>query len=284
MRFPPLIPMAAVLFGIAVAIVGVGLANAVADPVVRRTGIALPDWPAGAAPVTIALVSDLHVGNMTMRAGRLERMVAQVNALRPDLVLMAGDFIGGHHRVDAALGEPILARGLARLRAPLGVVAVLGNHDHWTDAVRVRRALRRAGVTVLENGAAVRGPVVIGGLDDRVTGHDRLRRTIAAMRAMPGGRVLLAHSPDTPPDLPDDITMLMAGHTHCGQVVLPVYGAVVSVSDHGDRYRCGIVPEKGRRTIVTAGLGTSGPPLRYGAPPDIWLIRLGPASVSRSRF
>ena len=283
MRIPSLAAVAAALFGIAVAIVGIGLANAVADPVVRRTAMTLPGWPTGAPPVTVALISDLHVGNATMRAGRLDRVMAQVTALRPDLILLAGDFIGGHRPDDAAIAEPILLQGLKQLHAPLGVVAVLGNHDHWTDAARVRAALRGAGVRVIENDAVRLGPVVIGGLGDAVTRHDRLGQTIAAMRAKGGGRVMLAHSPDTAPDLPDDVPVLLAGHTHCGQVVLPLYGAIVSVSRYGDRYRCGVVAEGARRTIVTAGLGTSGPPLRYGAPPDLWLIQMGPAPVSRPR-
>ena len=85
---------------------------------------------------------------------------------------------------------------------------------------------------------------------------------------------MLAHSPDVAPDLPVDVSLLLAGHTHCGQIVLPFYGALGHVSKFGDRFGCGVVHEGSRTTIVSAGLGTSVMPLRLGAPADLWLVRL----------
>ncbi|WP_233150943.1 metallophosphoesterase [Sphingomonas mollis] len=243
-----------------------------ADPVVRRASVALPRWPADAPPVTVALLSDLHVGNAAMDAERLARIVTQVNRLKPDLVVIAGDFIAGHTPADAS-AAPQLAP-LRRLTPRLGTIAVLGNHDYWTDPSRVRATLRAAGVTVLANEAVQRGPLAIGGLDDQPTHHDRLPATLAAMRRLGGASVMVAHSPDIAPGLPDDAPLLMAGHTHCGQIVLPLYGALGHVSRFGDRYRCGVVREGDRTTIVGAGLGTSVLPLRLGAPADLWLVRL----------
>ncbi|MBO9621801.1 MAG: hypothetical protein J7500_03725 [Sphingomonas sp.] len=78
------------------------------------------------------------------------------------------------------------------------------------------------------------------------------------------------------PELPARFGLVLAGHTHCGQIVLPLVGALASASRFGERYRCGIVREPGRITIVTSGLGASVLPLRYGAPPDWWMLTLGP--------
>lgn len=245
-------------------------ASARADPVVRRARVAMPDWPSGARPVTLLLWSDLHIGNRATDAARLTRIADQVNALRPDLVVLAGDFVAGHERADAA-EAPGLTAPLARLRPPLGTVAVLGNHDHWTNAAAVRRALQRAGVRVLANDAIRAGPLAIGSLDDGVTRHDRLPATLAAMARVGGAPVLLTHTPEVP-GFPRGL--VVAGHTHCGQIVLPFVGPPAEVTH--ERYRCGIVREGARATIVTAGTGTSVLPLRLGAPPDLWLLTLGP--------
>lgn len=253
-----------------------GFSNACADPAVRRASFALPNWPAGAPPVQVALLSDIHVGTLAMDADRLTRIVGQVNALKPDIVLIAGDFIFGHDPAGAAkLGEAMVLP-LSKLRAPFGVVAVPGNHDHWTGIATVREQLRRAGVTVIENQAIQRGPLAIGGVDDDFSRHADLSATLAAVRRLPGARVLLTHSPDIAPSLPGDMPLLLAGHTHCGQAVLPLIGPVSDVTRYGARYRCGLRVERGRAVVVTAGLGTSGPPVRVGAPPDLWLLTLGP--------
>lgn len=249
-------------------------AQASADPVTRRASIAMPDWPADSPPIRVLIWSDVHLGNRATGAGRLARLVDQANALRPDLVVLAGDYIAGHEREDARVAPGLSAFG--RLRAPLGVVAVLGNHEYWTDPVAVRRALEQAGVVVLANQSIRRGPVAVGGLDDLVNRRDDLPVTLAAIRRSGGAKLLVSHSPDIAPKLPRDVSLLVAGHTHCGQIVLPFYGPPVDVSRFGARYRCGIVREGGRTTVVAAGTGTSVVPLRFGAPPDWWLLTLGP--------
>jgi len=238
--------------------------------------VALPGWPKGALPVRAVLISDLHVAGPDMPPSRLTRIVGQVNALAPDLVLIAGDFISDKRMSTRHYNQREAAAPLAGLSAPLGVFAVLGNHDHWRDPAGARAALAAAHVRLLDNDAAPAGPLVIGGLDDAFTRHDDLDATVAAMRALPGARILLSHSPDPFPRLPGDVALMLAGHTHCGQIRLPFVGAVSTMSRYGQRYACGLVRENRRTLIVTAGLGTSGLPLRLGAAPDLWLIWLGP--------
>src|ERR1700748_166098 len=101
-----------------------------ADPIVRRATIRLSDWPAGQKPVTVLLLSDIHIGSAAMDAARLTRIVAQANALQPDLVMMAGDFVFGHDSVAGARYAAELVKPLSALRAPLGVIAIPGNHDY----------------------------------------------------------------------------------------------------------------------------------------------------------
>ncbi|MBY8829553.1 metallophosphoesterase [Hephaestia mangrovi] len=265
---------------LAAILAAIGYHNARAAPAVRRASIVLPGWPRGAAPVTVALLADIHMQSASMEPRRLRRIVKQIDALHPDLIVLAGDFIEGERKREAADALPLLAGPLGGLRAPLGVIAVLGNHDHWTDAPAVVAMLRARGITVLDNQAVRRGPLAIGGVDDLNTHHARSGKVVAAMRRLPGARLLISHTPDVVHHLPDDVHLVLAGHTHCGQIVLPVIGALASVAD--PRYRCGLVRDPGRAVIVTAGLGTTLLPLRFGAPPDVWLVRVsGPASSAR---
>ncbi|WP_375271007.1 metallophosphoesterase [Sphingomonas sp.] len=273
----------AIMAAFAAALFAFAMWNARADPVVRRASVGLSDWPAGAAPLRVAVMSDIHIGSLAMDEARLSRIVAQVNALRPDLVLIAGDFIDGYGRPDALEMEDALTRALLPLRARLGVVAVPGNHDHGTSLAVVRAALMRARITVLANQAIRRGPLAIGGVDDDYSGADDLPATMAALQRLGGAALLLTHSPDLATKLSAGAPFMIAGHTHCGQVRLPLIGPpFLPVRTHR-RYLCGMVQDHGHRVLVTAGLGTSDLPIRWQAPPDLWLLTLGPLAGPASR-
>jgi uncharacterized protein len=253
--------------------------EAVSDPLVRHARIGLPGLD---RPLKVALLSDMHIGSATMGAERLARIVAQVNALKPDLVVIAGDFIFDVPGSAAKLGAPMVGP-LSDLDAPLGVLAVPGNHDHATGLETVRAQLARAGVTLLANDAVPVGPIALGGVDDDASGHADVAATLRAARAIGLPILLFTHSPDIAPDLPADVPLLLAGHTHCGQVVL--FGQVIApeVSRFGRRYTCGLVREGARTVVVTAGLGTSEAPFRIGASPDLWLLTLVPVAIAPSR-
>jgi predicted MPP superfamily phosphohydrolase len=275
MRRRLLLLLAAVILS-GVAAFAVGVWNARADPVVRRETIELGDWPAGAAPISVAVMSDIHLGSLAMDTARLTRIVAQVNALHPDLVLIAGDFINGYGADEALRVARPLTAALARLRAPMGVVAVPGNHDHGTSIAAVRTALTRAGATVLANRALRRGPLAIGGVDDDYSHADDVPVTMAELRRAGGAAIILTHSPDLATKLPANAPFMIAGHTHCGQVRLPVIGPPVLPLRTHRRFLCGLVRDHGHQVLVTAGLGTSDVPVRWRAPPDVWLLTLGP--------
>jgi predicted MPP superfamily phosphohydrolase len=250
---------------------------AMQEPVVRRASMGMPDWPAGMKPIRIAFLSDIHVAGPDMPPSRLRRIVGQVNALGPDVILFGGDFVSDKRPATRQYGAFEALAPLAQLQARSGKIAVLGNHDHWRNAGAITRALEATGVRVLTNQAVSAGPLRIGGVDDDFTGRARLGQTVAAMDASPGANLLLSHSPDVAPNAPAHITLILAGHTHCGQIRLPVIGAVSYMSAYGERYACGLVVEGPRRVITSAGLGTSVLPFRLGAPPEVWLLTLGPA-------
>jgi predicted MPP superfamily phosphohydrolase len=250
--------------------------TAVQDPVVRRIRVPVADWPRGVPPARLLLMSDLHVGGPDMPPARLARIVARINALRPDIVLVAGDFITDKSLATRHYSHGEAVAPLAALRPRLATVAVMGNHDHWRDSAAAHRALAAAGIAVLDNRAMQIGPLAVGGLDDDFTGRADVPAMVAALGRLKGPRIVLSHSPDPFPDLPADVKLMAAGHTHCGQIAPPLIGPLSTMSDYGRRYACGVVREGGRTLVVTAGLGTSGLPLRLGAVPDLWLIEMGP--------
>lgn len=245
-----------------------------ADPVVRRLTVSLPGWPTQTPAMRVILLSDLHVAGPETPPERLARVVTKVNALKPDLVLIAGDFVTEKRTAAQLYGADEAIAPLAKLRARFGTIAVMGNHDHWLDTNAVHAALARAHIRVLDNQAVWVGPLAIGGVDDDFTGRANLRRVAVALQAKGGVPILLSHSPDIFPDVPSSIGLTLAGHTHCGQIVLPFYGAVSTVSRYGARYRCGVIRQGNKRLVVSAGIGTSILPLRLNAPADLWLIDL----------
>ena len=245
--------------------------------VVNRQELRLANWPAELSGVRVAFISDLHVGSPHWRLSRLNELVQKVNAERPDLILLGGDYLindvwFGEH-VEA---EPI-ALSLAQLRAPLGVFAVLGNHDWWNDGPKVRAAFEAHGVTVLDD--EVRR-IRFKGKDFCLLGvrdeTERLRSADKELElALPGMPLLvLMHEPDLFADLDERATLTLAGHTHGGQVDLPLLGRRVVPSRFGSRYAAGHIVEGGRHLFVTTGVGTSIIPVRFRVPPEIALLTL----------
>lgn len=237
-------------------------------PRVVRYVVTPPEWPAGAAPLRIVQLSDMHAATPFMTSDRLAKIVEQTNRLKPDIVVLTGDFVA-----DMTLGARPLDSAKAigpfrNLKARYGVAAVLGNHDHWFDESGSQAELRRSGIHLLTNAHERIGPVVLSGVDDDFTGHDDVRVALDGLAAgVPV--ILLSHSPDVFPDVPKWVPLTLAGHTHGGQIVLPVLGPLATESRFGRRYVHGLVHENGHDLIVSAGLGTTFLPLRIGIPPEI---------------
>jgi len=264
---------------ILLAIAGWGYANILADPVVRRASFVLPNWPANTAPLRVALISDVHMQGPDMPPERVARIVARVNAEHPDLILLAGDFVGDRQLSTREYSDAEIAAPLGKLVAPLGTWAVLGNHDQWRDPASMRKALIAAGIGVLDNAAVRVGVLTLVGAGDAGTHSDDIAALTRSAAKFPGPVLLFAHSPDLVPQLPARFTLVLAGHTHCGQIMVPFHGSLASASRFGERYRCGVIREGLRNTVVSAGLGASVVPFRFGAPPDWWLVTIGGTGV-----
>lgn len=248
--------------------------------------LTLDAW-AGVEPMRIAILADIHACRPWMPVERILEIVNRTNALRPDLVLLLGDFTAGMRRfrtgpVRADEWGPVLGG----LQAPLGVLSVLGNHDWWSDVDAIRNALVAANIEVLEN-QAVRlnhkgAPVWIAGLGDQLAiplrgggfrGVDDLDKTTAAL-ADDAPAILMVHEPDIFPEVPERYAVTFAGHTHGGQVYLPVLGRPVVPSRFGERYAYGHIEETGRQMVVSGGLGCSIAPIRFRVPPEITMVTL----------
>jgi uncharacterized protein len=259
-----------------VAVGGLGYRNALAPPVERRLNLSVRDFPRDRPRLRLVLLSDVHVHGPDMPPSRLRQIVERINQERPDIVVAAGDFIGNNW-IGAQYSPAEAVAPLAKLNAPLGVFAVLGNNDHLVGGATMTRPLEAAHVKVLENEALRVGPIILGGVDYRVDRPPQralqaLHSTLARMEPMKGPKVLVAHSPDLFPSVPPGISLVLAGHTHCGQIALPVYGALLTGSRFGRRFECGLYRDGNRVLVVTAGLGTSHVPIRFAAPPDYWVI------------
>lgn len=225
----------------------------------------------------VALLSDLHIGAPYVGLEKLRQVVEQVNAESPDVVMLAGDFVT-RGVLGGKLVEPEpIAQELSKLRAPLGVVAVLGNHDWWYDGPRVIRAFRAAGIRVLEDEAAQvesgGKPLWFVGLSDQWTQEANWRAALQKVRD-DAPVLALTHNPDIFPEMPPRVDLLLAGHSHGGQVRFPLVGAPIVPSRFGQRYLRGWIEEGGKRMFVTTGIGTSMLPVRFGVPPEIVILAL----------
>jgi predicted MPP superfamily phosphohydrolase len=247
--------------------------------VVRRVEIVSEDWRG--APLTIAAIGDTHVGSPHVDAARMGRIVARVNELRPELVVLLGDYAGFHAPAaerSPAENQEILGgvATFAALVARYGAVAVLGNHDVWYDRQAITTALQDAGAAALWNRHIVirrsGGPVVIAGLADEDTGDPDFA---AALDGAPAGAdtIVLSHSPDPFAEMPDGPALMLAGHGHCGQVTIPLIGRPI-LPLRNPLYGCHLIEESGERMYVTAGIGTSILPVRFLNPPEIVLITI----------
>jgi predicted MPP superfamily phosphohydrolase len=246
---------------------------------VRRIEIASEDWRG--PPLTMAVVGDTHVGGPHVDSARVGRVVERVNALRPEIVLLLGDYVNGH-LTDAArtpADNQVILGGIATfaaLNARYGVVSVIGNHDVWYNRQSVTTALQEAGVAALWNRHIVirrsGGDIVIAGLADDTTGDPDFA---AALDGAPLGAdtIVLSHSPDPFEDMPEGAALMLSGHGHCGQVTIPFLGRPI-LPLRNKRYGCGLIRERGQALYVTAGIGTSIAPVRFLNPPEIVLITL----------
>ena len=256
------------------------------DLLVTRYALTPPNWPAG-QKLTIAVIADLHAGGPHMTLSHIAHIVDTTNALHCDVVVLLGDFKAWYKFNFMPVDDPLWAAELGRLRAPLGVWAILGNHDWWHDLHGVRSALADARIPILENDAVLLGPpgqkFWLAGIGDqlahwigqgRFRGADDLPGTLAHVHT-DDPVVLLVHEPDIFTQVPGRVALTLAGHTHGGQIRVPFIWPQFVPSRYGARFAYGHIVEDDRHMIVSGGLGTSIIPARLGVPPEILHVTLG---------
>jgi uncharacterized protein len=245
-----------------------------------------PGWPPDRR-LSIAVIADLHAGGPNMGLAQIRNVIDATLAERADLIVLLGDYFATHRYITEHVPHAAWAAELKRLSAPLGVYAILGNHDWWYDIEGARRALAGVNLPVLENEALLLGApgrrFWLLGLGDtiafrlgrgRYVGVDDLPGTLARVTT-DDPAILLAHEPDIFPRVPERVSLTLAGHTHGGQVRVPFVWPRFVPSRYGARFAYGHIVEGGRHMIVSGGLGTSFVPMRLGVPPEIVRIELG---------
>jgi predicted MPP superfamily phosphohydrolase len=273
------------------------------EPVLRLRTVSYDlsprQWPAD-FQLRIAAIADLHACDPWMSLDRIEAIVERTNALNADLIVMLGDYVAGHRHVTRFIPASEWAAVLAKLKAPLGVHAIMGNHDYWEDRTVQRlgrgptvahRALEAKGIPVYENDAVrltkAGRPFWLAGLGDQLAyfparrfrkvariGADDLAATLAKVTD-DAPVILLAHEPDVALRVPSRVALQLSGHTHGGQIRLLGWSPAVPPK-HGVRLAYGHLRLK-CDVVVSGGLGCSIMPFRVGVPPEIVVVTLGKA-------
>jgi uncharacterized protein len=241
---------------------------------VSRVEVKITNLPGEFSGLTIAQLSDIHHGPYT-GLDYISECVEIVNGMSPDLVALTGDFTFGGKRYI----EPCV-EALKALKARAGVYAVLGNHDYYVGAGDVSRALKRGGCELLIDG---KERIELGGakmwllgVDDLLYGRTDINRL---MRELPGEepRIALSHNPDFIEEFAvkkKHVDLMVAGHTHGGQIRFPLIGAPHISSAYGQRYAVGLNRKGAMQVYTTRGIGTILLPARLNCPPEIVLFTL----------
>ncbi len=263
--------------------------------VVTDEELRIKGWNPALDGLRIAMISDIHGGSNGASAENIRRVVETTNAQDPDVIVLLGDYISQGHTRQPITERPLrmpmreVADNLAGLKAKYGVFAVLGNHDGWYNDQEIAAELTRVGYRVLQNEIAVirqNGTALrLLGLKDHLKlaswdSFDATVRSVVAANPKEGQIVVLEHSPDIlfvlnyHKNLNPDLKLMLAGHTHGGQIWLPVLGAPLVPSSVGQRYTRGHIKEEGIDMFVTSGVGTSILPFRFMVPPEVAVVTI----------
>ncbi len=219
----------------------------------------------------IVFASDFHMAPYSFEQKRLQRIIKQINSEKADIVILGGDFVKGHRKKSSMPIKDIAAE-LHRIKSHYEVYAVMGNHDTYYGKDEVADGLTNIGIKVLQNQNAKvqtqNGNVCIAGVKDYISDMPDIQK---ALNDCTEPMILVSHSPDIFPNV-EKIDLMLAGHTHGGQIVFPLIGALIVPSDYGQRYRYGLIKERDKTLIVSKGLGTSLMPFRLNCKPEIVVI------------
>ena len=225
--------------------------------------------------IRIALITDIHINSLSVPPHRILKIVDAVNKQNPDLVLIPGDFVAGHDKAERRTPEfnRRVALGLSYFQGLSATsFATIGNHDAWWNAASVTAHLQEADVTVLENNAKLISGLCIVGLADFMTSTPKKSAYDSCPPGVPP--LVFTHSPDAWQAFRSDSVLVLAGHTHGGQVNLPIIGRRVNAISLGPEHSYGFSKIAGVDMFVSAGVGTSMLPIRFRAPPEVVILTL----------
>jgi uncharacterized protein len=252
-------------------------------PKLVRRDFALRRWPERMNGFTIALLSDFHYDPIFSKHPLLAA-IPMVNKLRPDLIVLTGDFVSvpltGDETTGALLAEPC-AQLLRRMTAPFGLWAVLGNHDVNTDPEFVTRSLEGVGIHVLANRSVPiehdSGRFWLSGVNDVLDGGADLNTTVLSIPAQEPA-ILLAHEPDFADEASHyRFDLQLSGHSHGGQVRIPFLPPLY-LPELAKKYVLGTYQVGPLPLYTNAGLGTVDAAVRFNCPPEVTLITLTKAA------
>jgi predicted MPP superfamily phosphohydrolase len=245
--------------------------------VVHHETIAIESWPKELSGIRIAMIGDIHTDTHYINEAKLQQIVDLTNAQHPDLIVLLGDYIHGVRGNSSHVEPEVTARYLKNLKAPLGVYGVLGNHDWWYNGAKVREAFDREGIPILDDDVRELNwhgkSFWLAGLADLWTRPQHVGETIAKVPA-DSTVVALTHNPDIFPNLPQSVPLLLAAHTHGGQVNIPLIGTPIVPSRFGSKYTAGHIFENNHHLFVTTGIGTSIMRVRFRVPPEIVILTI----------
>jgi uncharacterized protein len=269
------------IIGFVVAVI-LGFYAIVIEPnrlIINEQNITVKHWDKELNGFKIVAISDIHGGSNFIDEAKLRRIVETTNAQNPDIIVLLGDYVSqSEGKRSKALKMPVetMTENLRGLKANYGVFGVIGNHDWWFDEAKVRTEFEKIGVKVLENASA---DVEVKGKTVRIVGIEDFWKKksvdVVAVDELVGDEqnvIGITHNPDTFEFTTDKISLLFAGHTHGGQVWLPIIQSPIPVAKR--EYTIGHIVEDGRNLFVTKGVGTSGPPIRFCATPEIAVINI----------
>lgn len=223
--------------------------------VTRSETISLKNWDKNLNGLKVAVVSDLHIGAKKINLKKVKKIVKMINSQNPDLIVILGDF-------DALLIESSkiphkdISAVLNQLKAPCGVYAVLGNHDYNPPGV-VRSILKDTGIKLLVNKSDYiifnTKKIKICGIGDWWFDNVDVQKTVGKINTP---TILLSHNPDAFDKTPDKVSLILSGHTHGGEVVLPLFGPLFVPSVHGKAFAKGLIKENEKTLYITSGIGT----------------------------
>lgn len=241
--------------------------------VVKHKTLYLPNWSEQHNGLKVAVLSDFHVNKWGISPKKLKKVVSKTNAENADLICLLGD-LDSYLIEREKLDKKDLTNTLSKLKAKYGVISILGNHDYGPRVVKP--ILKNAGITVLENKRTViwvnDEPIIIYGLKDLWQYSPKAKNVVKKDENVKS-MILLSHNPDLFPDVPGFVSLTLSGHTHGGQICLPILGGIFTPSVWEQRYNKGYIVEDSKHLFVTSGLGFS-IPIRFGNPPEIVILEL----------